>query len=94
MITDRQQALNVAAQQVCVGRSDDVNDAEDLLNARADALAVLDAIGYDELIASRERAIGLAVAFESTVEKVIEEMASRGIVVALMFEAEPEGAGK
>jgi hypothetical protein len=68
VITDRHQAVEVAAQTLCEGRSDDKNSDEDMTNAADDVNTILDAIGYDELVASRERAIDLAVNFEGQAE--------------------------
>jgi hypothetical protein len=58
------EALATAAEEVCVRRCDDWDDDGDRANAVADAAAVLDAIGFIDIVASRERAINLAVALE------------------------------
>jgi hypothetical protein len=64
MITDRDDALNAAARAICIARSDDPALDESYADAFQDAAETLDAIGFDELVASRERAIVLAVQLE------------------------------
>lgn len=71
MITDRGDAIEAAAKARHTRRFatpwEHMTDAEKQYN-RDDAKAMLDAIGYDELVASRERAIALACQFEEDVE--------------------------
>jgi hypothetical protein len=71
-ITDRAEAVEAAARYICEMRSDHWPDEDDAACARMDAQAALDAIGWDALVASRERAIRFAVRFESENERAVE----------------------
>lgn len=53
-----------AARAVCLWRSDDWSIKDDRANAMLDAREALHAVGFVEVLASRERAINLAVALE------------------------------
>lgn len=67
MILDLAEAREAAAMRICAARSDNWDDEDDWQCATSDAAAALEAVGFEELVASRERAIRYAVRFESEV---------------------------
>jgi hypothetical protein len=72
MVLDRGEALEIVGRALIAQRSDGNKPWPRVEDFADDASDVLDALGFDALVASRERAIRYAVRFESELERAAE----------------------